>query len=264
MNGAIDVHGHLGPYGPFHVPAGDADSIVRRMDALGVERLLLSHHAAFSSDYRWGNDAAAAAAERHPGRIGFYAVANPNYPGETETELTRLSSRPGFVGVKLHPNVHQHPLEGNGYKPALAWADRHGVPVLAHFWIGDRCNGADNVRAVASRYPHVRFILAHLGGFSADGSVLLDLAAEHRNLWFDTCVSRYARDGLRTLVEKGLGARLLYGSDMPFIDPGSQLGKICYADIPAATKAAVLGENARRRPKKSRPAAGMVLSPAAA
>jgi len=156
VSGRIDVHGHLGAYGPFHVPAGDVDALVRRMDALGVERLLLSHHAAFSSDYHWGN--AAAAAERQAGRIFFYAVANPNYPEETEAELDRLSSRPGFVGVKFHPDTHQQALEGQGYASALAWAARRGCPVLVHFWLGSRHNDVGNVRAVAARHPGVRFI----------------------------------------------------------------------------------------------------------
>jgi uncharacterized protein len=246
VSGRIDVHGHLGAYGPFHVPAGDVDALVRRMDALGVERLLLSHHAAFSSDYHWGNAAAAAAAERQAGRIFFYAVANPNYPEETEAELDRLSSRPGFVGVKFHPDTHQQALEGQGYASALAWAARRGCPVLVHFWLGSRHNDVGNVRAVAARHPGVRFILAHLGGPAENSVVLAGLANEHRNLWFDTCGSRHVRDCIRLLVDRGLGERLLYGSDMPFIDPAGQLGKVCFADIPAATRSAILGGNARR------------------
>ena len=72
------------------------------------------------------------------------------------------------------------------------------------------------------------------------------MAREHGNLWFDTCGSMHCRGAIRELVAGGLGDRLIYGSDMPFIDPGAQLGKIIYADIDEKVKAAILGGNARR------------------
>lgn len=247
MTGYIDSHGHLGEYGVFRVPRGGADDLVRRMDRLGVARLVLSSHASFSSDLLWGNDLTAQAAERHPGRLFGYAAANPHYPEETAAELDRCFARPGFVGVKLHPSVHEHPLGGPGYDPAWAWVARRGVPVLTHFTLGDRRCGAEQVRQVARKWPSVRIILAHLGGSNRDSLRELPvLAAECPNLWFDTAGSRHYRGMLRTLAGAGLAGRLLYGSDMPFIDPGSQLGKVLYADIPDAAKAAVLGGNARR------------------
>ncbi len=246
MSGFIDVHGHLGEYGPFWVPRGSAAELVRRMDDLGVERLALSSQMAFASDYSLGNDQAAAAARGHPGRIFFYAVANPRYPDEMASELDRLVARDGFAGVKLHPSVHGCALESSGYEEVWTWATRHRCLVLTHFWVGDPFCGPGNVRKVAARYPDVQIILAHLGGFENVRQEILALAAECPNLWFDTSGSRHPRGLIAALVAVGLAGRLLYGSDMPFVDPGGQLGKVLHADVPESSRTAIMGGNARR------------------
>ena len=246
MSGHIDAHAHLGDHGQFWMPRSGADQLVRRMDALGVERTALSANAAICSDFRLGNDLAAAAAAAHPGRIFFYAVANPHYPDGLVRELERCAGRPGFVGVKLHSTTHNVALDSPAYDPTWAWAAERGLPVLVHFWTGHGLCGQDNVRQVAGRWPGVRLVLAHLGGFENSWRELLPLAGEFPGLWFDTCGSRHARGAIAKLVAGGLAGRLLYGSDAPWIDPGSQLGKILYADIPGDAREAILGGNARR------------------
>ncbi len=246
MSGYVDAHAHLGDYGPFLMPRSGADDLVRRMDALGVERTVLSANAGFSSDFRLGNDQAAAAAAAHPGRIFFYAVANPHYPAELREELDRRADLPGFVGLKLHSTTHEAALESPANDPAWSWAVDRGCPVLVHFWAGQGLCGPENVRRVAARWPGVKLILAHLGGFGDSWRKVLELAAELQGLWFDTCGSRHARGTLEGLIAGGLAGRLLYGSDAPWIDPGSQLGKVLYADISEDARSAILGGNARR------------------
>ncbi|HOX07126.1 MAG TPA: amidohydrolase family protein [Planctomycetota bacterium] len=246
MSGFVDAHAHLGAHGDFLMPRGGADDLVRRMDALGVERTALSANAAFCSDFRLGNDQAAAAAAAHPGRIFFYAVANPHYPDGMAPELERCAGLPGFVGVKLHSTTHNVALDSSLYDPAWSWARERGCPVLVHFWAAHGLCGSGNVRKAAARWPGVKLVLAHLGGFGEAWRELLPLAAEHPRLWFDTCGSRHARGAIEGLVAGGRAGRLLYGSDAPWIDPGSQIGKVLYADIPEGARAAILGGNARR------------------
>jgi predicted TIM-barrel fold metal-dependent hydrolase len=246
LSGYIDAHGHSGDYGRMHVPRSSAEDLVRRMDAMGVERLLLARNASFSSDYSWGNRRSARAAEDHAGRIYFYTVVNPNYAHEAVEELERYADHPACVGVKLHAAVHEHPLEGDGYAETWSWVEERGLPVLIHFWVSCGFCGTENVRKVAARHPRVRIILAHLGGTGNDYLGLPALGREHPGLWFDTCGSRHSRGAVRYMVEEGMGERLLYGSDMPFIDPGSQLGKILHAEISEEARGAILRANALR------------------
>ncbi len=243
---AIDAHGHLGPYAQIHIPEHHAHDLVRRMDQMGVERLVLSSHASFASDVNWGNELAAKACSAHPGRIFAYAVVNPNHADTAIETLDAAFSREGCVGIKLHASAHEYSLEDPGYEAAWGWAAERGCPVLVHYWKNDSQCGPSNIRKVAARYPQVQIIIAHLGGVGNDFQSVLPLATEHANLWFDTCGSRHCRGTLEALVAAGLGNRLLYGSDMPFIDPGSQLGKIQHADIPENVRHAILRGNAMR------------------
>ena len=51
---------------------------------------------------------------------------------------------------------------------------------------------------------------------------------------------------IEQLVNAAGASRILYGSDMPLMDPRSQLGKIITAPISDAAKRLIVGENARR------------------
>ncbi|WP_163570157.1 amidohydrolase family protein [Fodinicola feengrottensis] len=50
-----------------------------------------------------------------PDRIAGYAVVNPWQ--RPERELRRLAGEPRFVGVKVHPDLHEYPLTGAAYEP---------------------------------------------------------------------------------------------------------------------------------------------------
>ncbi len=56
----------------------------------------------------------------------------------------------------------------------------------------------------------------------------------------------HVREAFTGAVVAGLGGRLLYGSDMPFIDPGSQLAKVQHANIPENVRQVILRDNAAR------------------
>ncbi|MBL8026752.1 MAG: amidohydrolase family protein [Fibrobacteres bacterium] len=244
MKRIIDVHGHLGEYALFHNPKNSADDLVRRLDSMGIERLILSSNPAFASDYKFGNDLTADAVKRHTGRLFGYVVANPNYSDETEEEFNRCLTLPGFVGVKLHPSTHNYPLDGEGYRPALQFAIRRNLPVLIHFWFTDSRCGEAAVRKVMKNFPALRLILAHFGGPDNAFKALPQLYRDFPTLNFDTACSRSPKGIIEFLVKEGLENALLYGSDMPFYDPGSQLGKVEFSSISEEVRLKILSENA--------------------
>ena len=72
------------------------------------------------------------------------------------------------------------------------------------------------------------------------------MAKRCENFYLETC-STYRTPGvIEELVEKVGADRVLYGSDMPLMDPRPQIGKIITADIPDGAKRLILGENAGR------------------
>ena len=71
-------------------------------------------------------------------------------------------------------------------------------------------------------------------------------AQKYPNVYLETC-STYRTPGvIEELVEKGGADRVLYGSDMPLMDPRPQIGKIITARISSEAKRMALGGNAAR------------------
>ena len=74
----------------------------------------------------------------------------------------------------------------------------------------------------------------------------IDVALEHPNVYLETCSTFRTPGVIEQLVEEAGAERVLFGSDVPLMDPRAQLGKILTADISDDDKRLILGGNARR------------------
>lgn len=171
------------------------------------------------------NDAIAAYAQAHPGRvIGFMSV-DPMLPGALE-EMARAYEL-GLRGLKLGP-IYQgfHPLDGRAFA-VYAKAAELGLPILIH-------QGTTFPRLaplkvanpllledVALAFPDLRIVIAHMGHpWMAETIVLI---RKHPNLYADISALHYRPwqyyNGLILALEYGVQDKLLFGSDWPFATP---------------------------------------------
>jgi hypothetical protein len=225
----IDAHAHLGPYSRFFIPDPSAEAMVRVMDRCGVRRAVLSSCLAIELDATAGNAATAAAVEAHPDRLAGYLTLNPHQ--DPEAEVARWADHPGFLGVKLHPSLHEYPVTG----PAT------GRPVLTHTWTGSSYDDPAMVAAVAERHPEVTILLGHAGAVPSGFDTVIELLYRHPNLYLEICGSYFTGRALERFVGE-LGAhRIVYGSDFPFIDLRYSIGRVLFANLPLAERATVLG-----------------------
>jgi predicted TIM-barrel fold metal-dependent hydrolase len=240
----VDAHTHMGCFRAFHIPHNDADGMIGAMDSLGIDVCVTAAHAGISSDYMRGNDEVMAAAERHPDRILGFCCINPNYPNAVVRELERCFRHPAFRGVKLHPELHgDYPLDGPAYAPVWEYAEEHQVPVLSHsYFAGDP---VEMFGRMAARHPSAPVIVGH-AGIDQGVDRAVGLAREHPNVWLDL-TGPVAINGLVEVLVERVGAhRLLFGTDMPFMNGALQLGSLLYARIPREDMALILGGNAAR------------------
>jgi hypothetical protein len=88
-----------------------------------------------------------------------------------------------------------------------------------------------------------------VGHASSDWRVLpalYDVCAERPNVYLDLCYSVQWR-GLLEQMAAGAGAgRILYSSDVPFVDPRPQLGRVAFTRLPDDQLRDILGDNAQR------------------
>lgn len=117
--------------------------------------------------------------------------------------------------------------------PIMATARKLGVPVLHHAWYK---SVADNelestpadIAKLASRFPDVTIVMAHLGGCRIQG---VQDVRKHANVSVDTSGSQ-PMTGIVEYAVRILGAdRVLYGTEAPGRDFASQLGRVFGARI---------------------------------
>ena len=109
---------------------------------------------------------------------------------------------------------------------------------------------------IATEFRDVPFILPHLGSFGDDWRAhlaVIDLLVRHPNVYADTSgVRRF--DYLVEAIRRAGAAKLLFGSDGPWLHPGIELAKIRLLGLSAEQFGQVTSANCRSvRAKNSAP-----------
>ena len=245
----IDVHAHLGVNPRFYFPKWRWQDVLEHMGVCGVDILIQAHQSMMGADWECGEAETLAAYEASEGRILAYAPYNPNHPASAG-RVERLLDRPHGVGIKIHPSFHGVYADDDMYEPAWRLAQERGVPVLTHSYDRRAASPSQKLSWVllferwTDRFPDVPLILGHAGGLAQGHREAVRLAKSHPNVYLDMAGDTVAYG----FVEYGVGElgpeRLLYGSDLTWIDSRAHLGRVIAADIGNTAKRQILGGNA--------------------
>lgn len=245
----IDDHAHMGPWYNFHIPgAGTPESMIANMDLVGIDVTIASAHIAIGPDVQEGNRQVVEAAARYPDRIIPYITINPRYPLKViEAEIAHYDTLLGGIkGLKFHSSLHCTDCSHVGYGPAYEYANACGVPILSHEWTGPVENGHSYLSRVANSNPNISFIHAHSGNNWQVIDALIAEAKMNSNVYLDLAGSGLPYGGLEYMVREVGADRILLGTDLPFIDVRSQVGRLLAARISDDEKRLILGLNAKR------------------
>jgi len=237
----IDAHSHMGSFRSFNIPMNGPDGMIQQMDSVGIDVACISHHSSISADVNFGNNEIARAIREYPARFIGFCVTNPNYPSETHEQIERCFSQPGFGGFKAHPELHgNYPLDGPGYAPMWEYANAHSLPILSHSYFGgDRL---DVFKKLAEKYPNTTVLLGHAGlDLGLENAVALTQSVP--NVVLDMTAMQRHCGAVEHLVSLADPSKLVWGSDMPFIDPGMIIGAVVLADISTEVRNAILYDN---------------------
>ncbi|HBP38110.1 MAG TPA: hypothetical protein DD640_05110 [Clostridiales bacterium] len=239
----IDSHSHIGSYHAFNAPHSDAEGMLESMDALGVDRVMITAHASIGPDFVYGNNLVIAALQKYPDRFWGYATLNPHYPGDLLSELDRCFAVPGMMGIKLHPSCHEVAIEHENYRPVYEYANQNHCPVLIHTW------GVGQIQAIgrlAGQYPDIPFLIGHFGGDIAGMEESIRIINQHTHVYGDLALSIVREGNVEWLVENVGSGKVLYASDMPFFDPRSAFGRVALSKLTYEQKLDVFGLNMKR------------------
>ena len=239
----------------------DLDLRLSIMDQQGVDMQVLSPASSYffywmpiteALEYaRWFNDQLAQAVAKHPSRLIALGTAPLQDSEKAATELERALSELGLRGLEIATNVNGRYLDDSAFYPFWEAAQALGALIFVH---PNQVIGADRMRdhnlanfigntadtsltfaklifgGVLERFPKLKFLLAHAGGFLPytwgrleRGYHIQDPAMANisqppseyvKLLYFDTIT--HSRMALEYLIANFGADRVLLGSDYPY------------------------------------------------
>jgi predicted TIM-barrel fold metal-dependent hydrolase len=243
--------------GGRELPDWSADAAIEVMDLIGTRTAIVAISTPGVSFLEQPNRAAALASElndfaatlfnERPGRFGFFATLPMSDVHASVSEAERALDELHADGIVLAPNSRGIYLGGAEQDPLFTVLDERQAVVFIHpgDLPGQTVDGItpfaadfllDTTRAVyllvrngiVRRYPNIRFILSHAGGFvpyashrlavtitAETGRTPLDVLEDLRSFYFDTALSS-SPAALPTLLAFARPEHILFGSDWPF------------------------------------------------
>jgi len=169
------------------------------------------------------DDYVAASVAAHPDTlIGFLAL-DPTQSG-WQVEMVRGHRELGLKGIKLMPMYAGFRPDEARLDPLWSYANEHRLPVLLHTGTTFVAQAPleltlpRHLDRVATRWPEVRIIMAHLG-HPYEGECVA-VIRKHPNVYADISALHYRPfqlfHSLMLVQEYGVWHKLLFGSDYPF------------------------------------------------
>jgi len=212
----IDTHVHLSQEIPG--PAANAAKVLNdELERSGVEKAIVLH-LAFQ---RWSLEEVAEAINEHERLIGFVNI----HPDEDDAKslLSHAVGELKFRGLKLHPRLMNHDIDGPNSVDLVRHAGRLGLPVIiCGFPDGDwmmQGSTALKYANLARACPNTRIIVAHMGGHHVLDFMML--AKRIPNMYFDTSYTLLYYRGSAVVQNITYAMRsmrfkkIFYGSDYP-------------------------------------------------
>lgn len=160
-------------------------------------------------------------------------------------EETERIAAAGITGIKLHPDC-QHFLIDDPVMDNIYFACRDNyLPILIH--TGDQRytnSRPERLAKTARRFPRLKFIAAHFGGYSCWDSVDCYLGTE--NIWFDTCSSLFKmpKGQPEELINTFGADRFFFGTDYPMFSYEHELERFYKLDLTDEEQEKILYKNA--------------------
>jgi predicted TIM-barrel fold metal-dependent hydrolase len=237
----IDAHVHIGSTQYVQMEA-DAEMLIGWADQLGFDRLLVTHLTALFYEMREGNDLLGADLARYSDRmIGYVTIPTHRLGRAASDEIRRCVEQYGMRGVKIYSHPDSSVAEASSTVIFETVADLDLI-VLGHFNQGE-CD------QLMQRVPEAKVIMAHMGGTPyAQGNwhLAVEVAARHPNLYVDTASSMIDNGMIEHAVDQLGPEKILFGTDMPALDPWVQRAKVEGAEISEEAKRLIMGGNVER------------------
>lgn len=229
----------------MEMPAGTAEQLIEDGKRAGVNRYVVHSVATTAHQVRSINEFIKKEMDEHEEFIGFMTLHQDLTEEEIEKEVDWCIKN-GFKGVKLHPDFQKFYIDGeDAEKFYRVIGDR--LPILFH--TGDdryEYSKPKRLATMAKKYPNVKFIAAHFGGYRCWKDVGFYVGLD--NVYFDTCSSLtfISKETARDIIDL-LGAdKFFFGTDFPMWDAEKELERFNAIEMTNEERKMILSENIKK------------------
>jgi len=189
------------------------------------------------------------AADKNRGPVYSLATVHPDTPDIPGTLAQAKAA--GFKGIKLHPEYQEFTLDDPRLIPVWETCTALDLFVFLHAG-GERVftppyrTSPTSLAALLARYPRMRVVAAHLGGFrmwDESEQVLMG-----KNLYLDLSHTFFwmPDEQIVRMVRKHGADKILFGTDAPWQTPAQVLRAFLAQPFTEAEQRTILWDNAQR------------------
>jgi predicted TIM-barrel fold metal-dependent hydrolase len=256
----VDSHCHYGYCSNFYMPDVTPERMIRIMDKSRIKRICATHIVGlYTHNIEYALSETLKIIKQYQGRLYGYAIYDPFLAKKSLELIAEHLSYNGFVGVKIHPAMHEYPVDGEDYEPLWEYANEHRLVVLIHTWDATPLNTYPYevvpaqtyaqpklIDEIAERFPLIRFLLGHGGGHYYGQRQAIEMARKHDNVYIDICGEAKGFGVVEWFVRELGASKILYASDMNWLDPRGHIGRVLGANIEENEKELILYKNANK------------------
>jgi uncharacterized protein len=262
----IDMHGHMGPYVGLFLPGAPLDVMRKTLERYGVRRIVCVPHVGMVTNPEKGNNLIQQVIDLYPEQFLGYCIINPNFPEIAKKSIDNFDNFRGFIGFKLWPDYHFHPVNSKVYEEALEYANLKKLTVLVHTWGGSEFDSPAQLCKVAQKFPEATFLMGHSGFGEWKNSVRI--AKESKNVYLELTAVYASHDFslqpygsgapkdllsdpfingvIEYMIDKAGSDKIVFGTDMPWYSPLYGAGAILFSHISDEDRHNILHRNAEK------------------
>ena len=256
----IDIHAHAFPdsLATRVVPAlakegnitpaldGTIGALLASMDRAGVEQSvicsILTKPAQFEPVLKWSLSIAS-------DRIVPLGSVHPADP--KAADRVREIAANGLLGIKMHPFYQDFIIDEDRMMPIYEAAEATGLLVLLHaghdvaYAPHDRAT-PERTRRIIERFPDLRLVAAHVGGWMEWDAVERHLLGQPVYLDLSWSLPMMDPAQARRILTSHPARYLVFGTDSPWADQAEAIAQFQALGLPEELQAAILYDNAAR------------------
>jgi uncharacterized protein len=245
----IDSHLHMGRLSYLYMPSNTEENIINLLKKIGVKKAICANHGSLST-INYGLDELFESLERYDDFLYGYLVFNPNCENVSLSAIEKNFNRNHIAGIKIHPSWHSCYPYDNRYERFWQFAEQKEIPVLTHTWDPDVPNKSQKFsdpfgfENIIKKFPDLKLIFAHAGGRGKMLHNVISLMEKYPNLYVDFSGDIFVPGLIEEYIERVGSERLLFGSDMPWVDIRFHIAHVLNLEIAEKDKKNILGLNA--------------------